>query len=36
VVRQQLTYDIGPISWPRLIQRNGDDDDNSKLGQIIA
>jgi uncharacterized protein len=36
VVRRQLTYDIGPLSWPRLIQRNGDDADNSKLDQIIA
>ncbi len=36
VVRRQLTYDIGPLSWPRFIQRNGDDADNSKLGQIIA
>ena len=25
VVRRQLTYDIGPLSWPRFIQRNGDD-----------
>ena len=36
VVRRQLTYDIGPLSWPRFIQRNGDDADNSKLGQIIS
>ncbi len=36
VVRRQLTYDIGPLSWPRLIQRNGDGADNLKLGQIIA
>jgi aminoglycoside phosphotransferase family enzyme/predicted kinase len=35
VVRRQLGYDIGEISWPRLIQWN-DDADDSKLGQIIA
>jgi len=36
VVRRQLTYDIGPLSWPRFIQRDADEADNSKLGQIIA
>ena len=36
VVRRQLTYDIGPLSWPHFIQRNGDDAGNSKLDQIIA
>ena len=36
VVRRQLTYDIGPLSWPHFIERNGDDAGNSKLDQIIA
>jgi predicted kinase len=36
VVRRQLSYDIGKLSWPRFIQRNDDDADNSKLGQIIG
>jgi aminoglycoside phosphotransferase family enzyme/predicted kinase len=36
VVRRQLTYDLGQISWPRIVYQNGDNAGNSKLGQIIA
>ena len=36
VVRRQLTYDLGQISWPRIVYQNGDSAGNSKLEQIIA
>ena len=36
VVRRQLTYDLGQISWPRIVHRIGDANSNSKLNQIIS
>ncbi|KJB96276.1 bifunctional aminoglycoside phosphotransferase/ATP-binding protein [Skermanella aerolata] len=36
VVRRQLTYALGEISWPRVVHLDGDEDSKSKLRQIIS
>jgi aminoglycoside phosphotransferase family enzyme/predicted kinase len=36
VVRRQLAYDIGQLSWHRISHWNGADDNDSKLAQIIT
>lgn len=36
VVRRQLTYDVGQISWPRIVYQIDDNTEMSKLKQIIT